>query len=67
MAKTKASSNNTMTVEELKEEIAAAKMNLQRLKFSHAVTPLSNPNEIKSARKEVARMLTALRQKELNA
>ncbi len=65
MTKKNEISIHEMTAEDLKSKIDAAKVELQRLKFTHAVTPIPNPNEIKAARKQIARYLTALRMKEL--
>jgi len=35
-------------------------------KLNHAVTPMENPSQIKAARRDIARMKTELRQRELN-
>lgn len=53
-----------LTVAEIKERIDAAKVELVRLKLNHAVSPVENSNVIKNARRDIARMLTVLRQKE---
>ena len=47
-----------------KLEAEVAKYNL--MKLNHAITPLENPSEIKKARRDIARMKTELRQRELN-
>ena len=47
-----------------KVETEVAKYNL--MKLNHAITPLENPSEIKKARRDIARMKTELRQRELN-
>jgi large subunit ribosomal protein L29 len=39
---------------------------LNKKKINHNVTPLENPSEIKVARRDIARMKTELRQRELN-
>ena len=49
-------------VEKIETEVA--KYNLMML--NHAITPLENPSEIKKARRDIARMKTELRQRELN-
>ena len=49
-------------VEKIEREVA--KYNL--MKLNHAITPLENPSEIKKARRDIARMKTELRQRELN-
>ena len=43
--------------------IAAEKANLSQLKVQHAVSPVENPSIIKKSRRDIARMLTILRQK----
>ena len=48
--------------ERIKEEVA----NYNQMKFNHNVTPLENPSLIKAARRDIARMKTELRQRELN-
>ncbi|MCD8073220.1 MAG: 50S ribosomal protein L29 [Alistipes sp.] len=53
-----------LTVAEIKERIEAAKVELTRLKLNHAVSPVENSNVIKNSRRDIARMLTVLRQKE---
>lgn len=52
-----------MTVADLTEKIAAEKENLRTMKLNHAVSPLENPGTIKSARRNIARMMTVLGQK----
>ncbi|MCD7969969.1 MAG: 50S ribosomal protein L29 [Alistipes sp.] len=55
---------NELTVAEIKERIEASKAELVRLKLNHAVSPVENTNVIKNSRRDIARMLTVLRQKE---
>ncbi|MBQ5720002.1 MAG: 50S ribosomal protein L29 [Alistipes sp.] len=52
-----------MSVQDLQERIAAEKANLSQLKVQHAVSPVENPSIIKKSRRDIARMLTILRQK----
>lgn len=49
-----------LSVEELKEAIAAASLKLQKQEFAHAISPLDNPMQIRDTKKEVARLKTAL-------
>ena len=51
------------SVQDLQERIAAEKARLATLKVQHAVSPVENPSEIKKTRRDIARMLTVLRQK----
>lgn len=53
-----------MSVQDLKERIAAEKANLATLKVQHTVSPIENPSIIKKNRRDIARMLTILRQKQ---
>ncbi|MCR5241940.1 MAG: 50S ribosomal protein L29 [Prevotella sp.] len=49
-------------VEKLETEVAK----YNQMKLNHAITPLENPSQIKAARRDIARMKTELRQRELN-
>ena len=52
-----------LSVQDLQERIAAEKANLTSMKVQHAVSPIENPSNIKNTRRDIARMLTGLRQK----
>ncbi len=52
-----------MSVQDLQERIEAEKAKLSQLKVQHAVSPIENPSIIKKSRRDIARMLTILRQK----
>ena len=52
-----------MSIQDLQERIEAEKANLSQLKVQHAVSPIENPSIIKKSRRDIARMLTVLRQK----
>ena len=52
-----------MSVQDLEERIAAEKANLTQLKVQHAVSPIENPSIIKKSRRDIARMLSILGQK----
>ena len=52
-----------MSVQDLQERIAAEKAKLAQLKVQHAVSPVEDPSIIKKSRRDIARMLTILRQK----
>ncbi len=49
-------------VEKLETEVAK----YNQMKLNHAITPLENPSQIKASRRDIARMKTELRQRELN-
>ncbi|MBR2325844.1 MAG: 50S ribosomal protein L29 [Alistipes sp.] len=52
-----------MSVQDLQERIAAEKARLATMKVQHAVSPVEDPSQIKKTRRDIARMLTVLRQK----
>ncbi len=55
-----------LTLKELQERIDAEKSILVKMKLNHAISPLDNPMKIKTVRRNIARMMTVLRQKQLN-
>ncbi len=57
---------NELADKDLREKLENAQAALQQMKLNHSVTPLENPSQIKAARRDIARMKTVLRQRELN-
>ena len=55
-----------LDTKELAEKLESAQANLNQLKLNHQISPLENPSQIKSARRDIARMKTELHQRELN-
>ena len=55
-----------MSTQDLKELIQTEKANYEQMLLNHAVSPLENNAQIKKARRNIARLLTILRQRELN-
>lgn len=55
-----------LSVKDLRERIESEKANLMRMKMNHAISPLDDLSQIKKARRNIARMLTVLSQKETN-
>jgi large subunit ribosomal protein L29 len=49
---------------DLKARIQEDELRLKKLEFAHAISPLENPMSIRSLRKDVARLKTALAQKQ---
>jgi len=45
---------------ELTDRLSAEKANLIKIKMNHAVSPLENPLQIRSTRKNIARLATEL-------
>lgn len=56
-----------MTIEEIKERLEEEKKQLIKMKLAHAVSPLDNPHKMKEYKKTVARLLTELRIREIEA
>jgi len=56
-----------LSTAELQERLTVEKAQLNKIKINHAVTPLENPNKIKEARREIARVMTELRKRELDS
>ena len=55
-----------MSSPELEKELSELKSELFKLRFSLATNGLDNPLKIKEVRKDIARIKTILRQRELN-
>jgi large subunit ribosomal protein L29 len=56
-----------MSLETLQSEVSTAKQDLGRMKFDHASKGLQDPKVIGETKKDVARMLTELRAREISA
>lgn len=54
-----------LTTEDLKERIATERAALTKMRMNHAVSPLENPMQIRAKKKDIARMMTELRKREL--
>ena len=52
------------TVDDLKKEVAEKRHDLLQAKRSHAAGELVNPKALRSLRKDIARLLTQLNEKE---
>jgi large subunit ribosomal protein L29 len=50
---------------ELKAKIAEDELRLKKVSFAHSISPLENPVSMRLLRKDIARLKTALRSKEL--
>ena len=60
----KASEVRVMSIGDLRERIEAEKANLDTMKINHAISPLEDTSKIRKARKDIARMMTILAEKE---
>ena len=56
----------SLETKELAEKLETEVANYNQMKLNHAVTPMENPSQIKAARRDIARMKTELRTRELN-
>ena len=55
-----------LSTPELAERIDAESANYKVMVLNHAISPLENPSQISKLRKDIARMKTEMRQRELN-
>ena len=53
-----------LDVEELQQRVAQARRELFNLRFQHATGQLENTGQLKEVRKNIARLLTVLNQKQ---
>jgi len=55
-----------LTTKDLEERLESEESMLVRLRMNHAVSPLDNPNKIVETRKNIARLKTEVRARQLN-
>ena len=63
--KMKASEIRSLSVEELQSKLVYLKKDLFMLRMQHATNHLDNPIKISNVRRDIARVKTVLRQKQL--
>lgn len=51
--------------QDLKDKLSEETLRLKKVSFSHAVTPIENPMTIRFMRREIARIQTEIRRREL--
>ena len=56
---------HTMSESDLKSRITEDEMRLKKLQFAHTISPLENPMTIRSLRKDLSRLKTELKKREL--
>ncbi|MCM1320055.1 MAG: 50S ribosomal protein L29 [Muribaculaceae bacterium] len=54
-----------LSIKELRDRIEVAEKAYRELKVTHAISPIDSPAKITFDRREIARLKTVLRQKEL--
>ena len=59
----KAAELRTMSVEALEEKLNELKAELFNLRFQHAINQLENPHRIVEVKRDIARVMTILQQK----
>ena len=62
----KTSEIRELSVIDLQEKIETEKVNLNKLNIEHSISPVENPTRIRKARRDIARMLTILAEKQNN-
>ncbi len=62
----KAEELRKLTDEELKEKLVELKKKLMNLRFQNAIGGLEKPSDIKATKRDIARILTILRERELS-
>jgi large subunit ribosomal protein L29 len=61
----KSSEIRELTLKEIEERIEGEQNMLIRLRMNHAVSPLDNPNKIGETRKNIARLKTELKARQI--
>ena len=56
---------NGLTLEELKEMLNNTQVDLNKMRMSHRTAEIENPVEIRTVRRNVARILTEIKKREL--
>lgn len=54
-----------LSTDDLQFELESAEAKYQKMKFDHAANPLENPMQLVEVRKDIARIKTELRKREL--
>ena len=64
MPHVKAQSMKEMTLEEIEQRVSELREELFNLRFRNSMRQLDNPLKIRESRREMARLLTVMREKE---
>jgi large subunit ribosomal protein L29 len=62
----KTSEIRELTSKEIMERMQTEQESLVRMRLNHSVSPLDNPMKIRESRRNIARMKTILRSREVN-
>jgi len=63
----KQSEINNLSLADLQDKLVELQKQLSELNMAHAITPLENPLQIRSTRRTVARLQTAITQRQQEA
>ncbi len=61
----KSSEIKELTLQELQERLESEETLMVRMKMNHAVSPLDNPNKIVDTRRNIARLKTEVRARQM--
>lgn len=61
-----AKSIHGMNESDLKARLEEDKQRMKKLEFAHAISPLENPMTLRGLRRDIARIKTELKSKEIN-
>ncbi|MCK4993339.1 MAG: 50S ribosomal protein L29 [Bacteroidales bacterium] len=61
----KSSEIKELTIQELQERLESEETLMVRMKMNHAVSPLDNPNKIVETRRNIARLKTEVRSRQI--
>ncbi len=62
----KASVVREMTTQEITEQLVEEKLNYSKIKMAHTISPLENPIQLRNKRKDIARLASELRSRQIN-
>jgi large subunit ribosomal protein L29 len=54
-----------LSLTDLKSKIQEDELRMKKLEFAHAISPLENPMNIRGLRRDIARLKTELKKKEM--
>jgi len=63
--KTKGTELKDLTVQELQDKLREERGALSKLRFNHTVSPIESPMQLRHKRKDVSRVMTELRRREI--
>lgn len=61
----KASEIKGMSIAEIEEKLVSLRTELQKMELTHVISPIENPMKIRQTRRDIARLMTILSQKQL--